>query len=161
MISITVYRCLKKIPIGLFWAMSLNTYGFIYFPLVKINHLVWTIFQESRRPSFLWGCPLLIDGNHQPCLRSACCTCTHTLPMSLSCVNINLTKWRSHCLFCSSRFSHGEHNMALVRGASSFWLKETASTVWDSFFMGRYPDGSNEAFLLTTHLLKIPHHHQA
>lgn len=50
--------------------------------------------------------------------------------------------------------------MALVRGASSFWLKETVSTVWDSFFMGRYPDGSNEAFLLTTHLLKIPNHHQ-
>lgn len=46
--------------------------------------------------------------------------------------------------------------MALVRGASSFWLKETVSTVWDSFFMGRYPDGSNEAFLLTTHLLKVP-----
>lgn len=49
--------------------------------------------------------------------------------------------------------------MAFVRGASSFWLKETVSTVWDSFFMGRYPDGSNEAFLLTTHLLKIPKHH--
>lgn len=51
--------------------------------------------------------------------------------------------------------------MALVRGASSFWLKETVSTVWDSFFMGRYPDESNEAFLLTTHLLKIPNHRQA
>lgn len=50
--------------------------------------------------------------------------------------------------------------MALVRGASSFGFKETVSTVWDSFFMGRYPDGSNEAFLLTTHLLKISKHHQ-
>lgn len=51
--------------------------------------------------------------------------------------------------------------MALVRGASSSGLKETVSTVWDSFFMGRNPDGSNEAFLLTTHLLKISKHRQA
>lgn len=50
--------------------------------------------------------------------------------------------------------------MAFVRGAPSFWLKETVSTVWDSLFMGRYPDGSNEAFLLTTHLLKIPNRHK-
>lgn len=57
-------------------------------------------------------------------------------------------------------FTWGAHNMALVRGASSFWLKETVSTVWDSFFMGRYPGGSNEAFLLTTHLLKIPTYRQ-
>lgn len=45
--------------------------------------------------------------------------------------------------------------MAFVRGAPSFWLKETVSTVWDLLFMARYPDESNEAFLLTAHLLKI------
>lgn len=73
-----------------------------------------------------------------------------------NCVNINLTKLRANCLSCSSLSSHGEHNMAFVRGASSFWLKETVSTVWESLFMGRCPDESNEAFLLTTHLLKIP-----
>lgn len=50
--------------------------------------------------------------------------------------------------------------MAFVRGAPSFWLKETVSTVWDSLFMDRYPDESNEAFLLTTNLLKIPNHHK-
>lgn len=77
-----------------------------------------------------------------------------------NCVNINLIKLRTNCLFCSSHSSHGEHNMAFVRDAPSFWLKETVSTVWDSLFMGRYPDGSNEAFLLTTHLLKIPSHHK-
>lgn len=87
---------------------------------------------------------------------------THTswLFGGTNCVNINLTKLRIRCLFCSSHFSHGEHNMAFVRGAPSFWLKETVSTVWDPLFMGRYPDGSNEAFLLTTHLLKIPNHHK-
>lgn len=71
-------------------------------------------------------------------------------------VNINLTKLRTNCLSCSCLSSHGEHNMAFVRGALSFWLKETVSTVWESLFMDRYPDGSNEAFLLTSNLLKIP-----
>lgn len=45
--------------------------------------------------------------------------------------------------------------MALVRGASSFWLKETVSTVGICLSWAD-PDGSNEAFLLTTHLLKYP-----
>lgn len=151
----------KKNPHWLVLSHELENLQLYLFFFVKINHLVWTIFRESRKPSFLSGYPFLIYGNHQSSLQSTSCTCTlHTLLIFLSCVNINLTKWRSNCLFCSSRSSHGEHNMALVRGASSFWLKETVSTVWDSFFMVRYPDGSNEAFLLTTHLLKIPKHHQ-
>lgn len=114
---------------------------------------------SRKQETFLPLCVLLSDLWKPPVKSPECLLYMyiHTLLIFLSCVNINLTKWRSHCLFCSS---HGEHNMALVRGASSFWLKETASTVWDSFFMGRYPDGSNEAFLLTTHLLKIPNHHQ-
>lgn len=130
------------------------------FSLIKINHLVWTIFQWSRKPSFLSGYPSVIYGNHQSSLQSPCCTRTlHTLDFSKLC-QYQPDQMKTQLSLFSSCTSHGEHNMALVRGASSFWLKETVSTVWDSFFMGRYPDGSNEAVVLTTHLLKIPNHHQ-
>lgn len=155
-----MYRHFKKSPLACFesWAWTL-TVLFIFLCKNKSSSLK-KISRKQETFFTLWV-PFLIYGNHQSRLQSVCCTCTlHTLLIFLSCVNINLTKWRSNCLFCSSRSSHGEHNMALVGGASSFWLKETVSTVWDSFFMGRYPDGSNEAFLLTAHLLKIPNHHQ-
>lgn len=94
------------------WVWTLMLYSFSF---VKINQRVWGLFQEYRRPSFLSGFPFLIYGSHQASLQQAGCTYTlRTLPIFLSCVNINLTKWRSNCLFCSSRSSHGAHTIWLL-----------------------------------------------